>query len=89
MVDDELWRVTYAFPFIISIVQVLLLIFVYKYEPIDFSIVSGNDENALKQLKMIYKPKYSSNADVFEKYIQLRRSELTAAQSSQKKVTIK
>lgn len=69
------------------------LILKYKYEPIDYLIKNGKDEDAVKQIDMLYKQSKSTNDDssveVFTKYIKQRREELEAAESSAITITFK
>lgn len=51
---DEMWRLTYAFPLLIVIAQVLFVVFQFKQEPIDFLIKKRRDEEALKFIPVIY-----------------------------------
>lgn len=66
-------NIAFSFPMFISLVQILLLQFVYKYEAPLFLVNSSNDLEAEKALKEIYKNK----ADVVNKLnslIKLRSS---------------
>jgi len=55
-VHDETWRLTYAFPILVVLVLVVLLLSKYKYEPIDYSIKIGDTKNAKNLVKMLYAP---------------------------------
>lgn len=53
--EDEWWRLTFGFPLLISMIITVPLLFVYKYEPIDFNIKWGKDSDALSLIKMLYR----------------------------------
>ena len=36
--DDQNWRIIYGFPYIFATMQLLLMVIVFKYEPVNFSI---------------------------------------------------
>jgi MFS family permease len=44
--DDSNWRVIYGFPYIFVTLQFLLLFFIFKQEPVNFSIRNGKDADA-------------------------------------------
>lgn len=48
--EDEMWRLTYAFPIVLALIQILLMLTIFRWEPIDFSIRAGKDENALHMI---------------------------------------
>jgi MFS family permease len=55
--EDEMWRLTYGMPMVLSAIQVILMLAIFRWEPIDFSIRAGKDENALKMIALLYDPK--------------------------------
>jgi hypothetical protein len=55
--DDQVWRVVYGFPMVLITIQLIVFLTVFKWEPIDFSIAAGKDENALKMIELLYEPK--------------------------------
>lgn len=74
--DDQMWRLSYAFPMVLSTLQIVLLLAVFKWEPIDFSIKAGQDEKALQFIAKVYTPARGSQEpkeEVFKKFLQLRR----------------
>lgn len=52
--NDGNWRIIYGFPFIFVTLQEILLLFLFKYEPVNFSIKSGDDIQARKFLDLLY-----------------------------------
>ena len=44
--EDEYWRVVYALPAPIGILASLLIFFYFKNEPVNYSIMMGNEEEA-------------------------------------------
>ena len=82
MADDERWRIIYAVPALVAIVQILLFLLVLREEPVAFSIADGREEEAKALLRKIYK---SSNVDDFEASIDeqyMRLSQTTAKDTS-------
>ena len=45
--DDEWWRLTYAFPMVIITIQLIIILTIFRWEPIDFSIKAGKDQDAV------------------------------------------
>jgi MFS family permease len=43
---DEMWRFVFGVPILISVVQILLFLIVYRTEPIAFSVKSGDEASA-------------------------------------------
>ena len=54
--DDEMWRLVYACPIIIALLQISLFIFVYKTEPILFCIRNNDDKSAQQIMRLVFKP---------------------------------
>jgi hypothetical protein len=44
-------------PMVLSAIQVTLMLTIFRWEPIDFSIRAGKDESALKMIALLYDPK--------------------------------
>ena len=44
--EDEYWRVVYALPAPIAVISSLLIFFYFKNEPVNYSIMMGNEEEA-------------------------------------------
>ncbi len=53
--STEMWRVIFAFPIIVAIMQQLLFLIVYREEPIGYCITAGREEEAKKLMRRIYK----------------------------------
>jgi len=96
--DDEMWRVTYAFPLLFVIWQLLMITLKWKYEPLDFLIKRERDEEALKFLPNIYNIPTRKNVDLTNKeavndyykiFIAKRRAELILADAEAAKITFK
>lgn len=91
-VDDEMWRLSYAAPIVLAILQLIMLFTLFKYEPIDFCIQREKDEQALKFMHLVFKPakdQTGTQEEVLNKYLKLRRQELKAAEGSSKAITFK
>ena len=57
MKDDQMWRVIYLVPFFVGVIEILLIIFVYKYEPIAFCIMTGRDDEGKAHMAKVYRKK--------------------------------
>ena len=70
---------------------ITLLLTIYKYEPIDFSIKHGKTYEATKLVRMLYKPATATDNDeeVFIKFVELRKKELKAADESVMPISFK
>ena len=53
-VTDSNWRVIFAMPSVFAILQILLYKTVCKFEPVNFLIANGRDDEAVDLLKKIY-----------------------------------
>jgi hypothetical protein len=93
-----MWRVTYAFPLLFVIWQLLMISLKWKYEPLDFLIKRERDEEALKFLPLVYNIPTRKNIDksdaeavkaYYKGFIDKRRVELVAAEAEASKVTFK
>lgn len=51
---DEMWRIVYACPLVLGVVQLCLFLFVYKEEPILFSISKKDDKQAVAMIKRVF-----------------------------------
>jgi MFS family permease len=89
--EDEMWRLTYGFPIVLAVIQVILMAAIFRWEPIDYSIKNGNDEAALHMLHRLYDPidDEAVKDEVFKTYVDERRAELKKAESKKKKVGFK
>jgi len=47
---DEMWRVIWAFPALIGIIEILLTLFVMRQEPIAYCMMTGRDEEGKKHM---------------------------------------
>ena len=52
--DSMSWRVSYAAPFFLSIIQVILILTVFRYESAVHYLTKGDEENAKLSLQCIY-----------------------------------
>jgi MFS family permease len=71
--NDPNWRLIYGFPFIFATLQILLLVVVFKYEPVNYCIRKDKDTDARKFIELIYYPPTEINTSTmhpFDKYIQ-------------------
>lgn len=75
----------------LALIQVILMIAIFRWEPIDYSIKNGKDEAALHMLQLLYDPvdDEAIKEEVLKKYVDERRAELKKAESKKKKVGFK
>lgn len=59
--DDQMWRLNYALPIIPMIIQLILLLVVWKVEPIDYNIKRNKDEDVMKMLVKLFDIPQSAN----------------------------
>lgn len=62
---DQHWRAIFAVPIVFAVAQIGLYLTVCPYEPVNFSIAKGRDDEALLMLKKLYsvKPEQGKNDD--------------------------
>ena len=53
-VNDQNWRLIYGFPLIWATLQLFMTTTIFKYEPINFLIQKGKDDEALQFLPLLY-----------------------------------
>lgn len=85
--DDEMWRVIYLVPAMIGLVEIALISFVFRQEPIAFCIMMDREAEGKAHMKRVYR-KEDSNAPealehlIDEHYSQQRRSTTMDASST-------
>ena len=55
--EDEFWRVIWLGPAFTGIISILLVLFVFRLEPVAYSLMIGEDAEAMEHLKKIYRKK--------------------------------
>ena len=64
--NDEMWRVIYAMPILIAIIQILLFVCVFKEEPIAYAIGMERNEEAQRLMRRVYKKAEDQSDEEFE-----------------------
>ena len=67
--NDEGWRVIFAMPSIIALTQIVLFLFIFKQEPLDFCIGNQRLGEAKVMLKKVYKKAPDMDEEKYEKII--------------------
>ena len=68
--EDELWRVIWVSPAIIGVVVILLVLFVFKEEPVSYCLMKGRDDEALQHLSKVYRKKKDSCSETIEQLLE-------------------
>lgn len=55
MKNDERWRIIFAIPIVLAILQIFFFLVVIRQEPVGFSVSNDKDEDAKLLLKRVYK----------------------------------
>ena len=55
MKGDQMWRVIYLVPFFVGVIEILLILFVHKYEPTAFCIMTGRDDEGRAHMAKVYR----------------------------------
>ena len=55
-------------------IQLIIIVAIFRWEPIDFSIKAVKDKDAVKMCQLLYTSK--SDETAFTKYVEARRVEL-------------
>lgn len=85
-----MWRLSYILPLVVPFVQLILLLTLFKYEPIDFSIKMNENEDAKKLVKLIYEPrKKTRNESIWDDFVTARKRELLSKQESAVELSFK
>ena len=53
--NDENWRIIYLMPALIGVIELILIIFVFRYDPIAFCITKGDEEQSKKHMRLVYR----------------------------------
>ena len=53
--NDENWRIIYLTPALIGVIELILIIFVLRYDPIAFCITKGFEEQSKKHMRLVYR----------------------------------
>ena len=53
--DDEMWRVIYAMPIAIAVIQILLFLTAFREEPVAYCVSLGKEDEAKKLMRRVYK----------------------------------
>ena len=64
--DDELWRIIWAAPAAIGLIEILLTLLVMRLEPIAYCMMTGNNADGNEHLRKVYRKKDSSSAETLE-----------------------
>lgn len=64
MKQDEMWHYVVAVSPLVSLIQLILLLVYITYEPVQYCIAAGRDEDAKKLTKKISKSKCSDEASL-------------------------
>ena len=68
--EDELWRVIWISPAIIGTVVILLILLVFKEEPVNYCLMKGRNDEALKHLNKVYRKKKDSCSESKEQLLE-------------------
>ena len=87
LADDQLWRVIYGFPAIISTIEIVLIFTVFKLEPTAACVMNANEEAALAHLRKVYRKKDEADTATLDELLseqlcEMRRSTNLDAQST-------
>ena len=86
--DDELWRVIYLVPAIVGLIVILLVVFVFKQEPITFCIMNNRVEEGREHMTRVYRKSDETTPESLEELLasqftfQSRRTSLDASSMS-------
>lgn len=75
---DEKWRVIFLVPAIIGVFSLIMLLLVFREEPITYCIVNARDEEAIRHMKKVYRFKNPDQAtlpieEVLKKSLKLQK----------------
>ena len=69
---DELWRVIYLMPAVIGIIELLLIMLVFKQEPIAYCIMMGYEEQGKKHMHRVYRKADPDSAETIDELLELQ-----------------
>ena len=52
--DDETWRIVFSSPIVVAVIQIILFLFFFREEPIDYCIGAERTDEALRLMKKVY-----------------------------------
>lgn len=69
--NDEMWRVIFLVPAFIGVFEIILLLLVFKEEPITFCITNDREEEAIRHMCKVYRIKDpASTTEPIEKLLE-------------------
>ena len=70
--DDQLWRIIYLFPAFVGIVEIVLVLFVYKLEPIAYCIMTGKDDEGRAHMAKVYRKKDTEGSETIDEILAMQ-----------------
>ena len=70
--EDEYWRLIYIFPAFVGLVEILLVLFVYRLEPVSYCIMTGRDEEGKAHMAKVYRKKDPNTPETIEQILDMQ-----------------
>ena len=68
--DDELWRVIYIVPAIVGIIVILLVLLIFRDEPVTYCIMNDLEEEGKRHMARVYRKKDLTDAQTIDELIE-------------------
>ena len=68
--DDESWRIVFSAPIVVAAIQIILFLFFFKEEPIDYCIGAQRTDEALRLMKRVYIKQADQSDEDFDLILQ-------------------
>ena len=69
--EDELWRIIYLMPAFIGIIGILLIVAIFRQEPIAYCIMMGYDEQGMTHMRRLYRKVDPSTPETIEEILEM------------------
>ena len=67
--NDENWRIIYAAPGMVGVVEIILILFIFRYEPINYCASIGLEEEAYNHMRKVYSKQDPASAETLSQII--------------------
>ena len=85
--EDEMWRVIYCFPAIVALVELLLILCVFRYDPVTYCISMGYEKEGKLHMQRVYRKKDPTSNETIDEilgnqYTYLKKNTTTDASTT-------
>ena len=72
--DDEMWRIIYLMPALIGLVGIILILSVFRQEPISYCIMMGYEEQGMAHMRRLYRKVDPDSPETIDEILEMQYS---------------